>query len=303
MKTVSQEQWPALPFHDFESTAHLLHMGLQAIGKLKLMTPFEPEWANVPLWITSRGLTTGIIPYKEHAFSVDLDLIDHQLICQTSLGAISKFKLGSMSVAQFVEMIFDNLHRIDIDVRVNPKPQEVPNPISFNEDTKTRFYDGKLANAWWRILLKSDLIMQRYHALFTGKTQPIGFMWGTFDLRDARYNGQRVKPVGPNAGYLRRNAMDAAQIEAGWWSGNPAYQRAAYYSFTYPQPEGLEKVKLKPEAAHWDASLGEFILDYDDLRRSKTPEDDLLAFLHSTYQAGAELAGWDKNLIGLGRPV
>ena len=295
--------WPALPYNEFKSTAHLLHMGAQMIGKLKLYTPFEPHWGNVILWLTSRGLTTGPIPYNKMVFSVDIDLIDHQIIGAASTGRIFKFKLDTMSVAKFAENFFALLRNLQIDLKINMKPQEISDPIDFDKDTVECFYNKELANAWWRILLSSYRIMQRYHARFNGESPPIGLMWGTFDLRDARYNGMSVLTTGINSGYIRRNAMDEAQIEIGWWHGNESYPHAAYYSFTYPQPDKIEVANIKPDAARWDKTLGEFILDYDAIRKSTHPENDLFAFFESTYAAGAHCAHWDPKLNTIGEPV
>lgn len=297
------EPWPALPYDEFKSTAYLLHMGMQAIGKLKLTGPFEPHWANVALWMTGRGLTTGEIPYATGIFAVDVDLISHEVICTSSWGRISKFKLAPMSVAEFTKTLFKNLLNIGVEIAINQTPQEVTNPIAFDQDTDKRPYNAELANAWWRILVSSHRIMQRYHARFTGITPPIGLMWGTFDLRDARYVAEHVPTTGVNSGFIRRNAMNDAQVEVGWWAGNDVYPRPAYFSFMYPAPNGIEQAKIKPATAKWDPSLNEFILDYDDVRTSKHPEDDLLAFFESTYRAEAERAGWDPELIGPGIPA
>ena len=295
--------WPELPYKDFASTAYLLHMVTQVIGKLKLTTPFEPQWANVPLWINSRGLTSGLIPYHTGVFSIDIDLIAHKIIFTSSWQSMSGFKLDTMSVAEFTQSLFNLLSEAGIKMDINLMPQEVPNPIPFNKDTEQRTYNDLLANAWWRILVSSYRVMQQYHAKFNGKTPPIGFMWGTFDLRDARYQGVSVPTTGVNAEYIRRNAMNETQIETGWWSGNANYPRPAYYSFTYPQPKGIENSSIKPAAARWDNSLGLFVLDYDDVRQSKNPENTLYIFLESTYKAGSELAQWEKELVGTGKPV
>jgi hypothetical protein len=302
MPAVSSERWPALPYEAFAPTAYLLHMGVQAIGKLNLTRPFEPEWANVILYLTGRGLTSGLVPHHQGVFSVDIDLVSHEVRCATSWGRIGGFGLGPMSVAQFTGTLFATLRGVGVEAAVNPMPQEVPAPIPFDKDTAPRPYDRELAHAWWNILISSHRVMKRYHARFRGKTPPIGLMWGTLDLRDVRLNGAPASP-GPKAGYIRRNAMDAAQIEAGWWSGTPSYPRPAYYSFTYPEPKEIAQAKVQPAAARWEPSMGEFILDYDDLRQSKDPEADLLAFLESTYRAGAERAGWDPDLVGAGEPV
>ncbi len=296
------EPWPLLPYEEFNSTRYLLHMGLQVIGKLKLATPFEPHWSNVALGLTSQGLTTGPIPYGSGLFSVDIDFISHQVICSASWGNTSKFKLVPMSVAQFSSSLFDTLRSIGVFININLTPQEIPHPIPFNKDTQHRHYDQDLANAWWRILASTYRVLQRYHARFTGRTPFIGFMWGTFDLRDARYRGTSMRTKGENAGYIRRNAMDDAQVEAGWWPGDERYPRPAYFSFLYPEPKMIAEAKIKPKKGRWEKSLGEFILDYDDVRTSKDPEGDLLAFFESTYECEAEKAGWESELICSGKP-
>ena len=293
----SYEQWPALPYDKFKSTAHLIHMGLQMIGKLKLHTPFEPHWANLILLLTSRGFTTGPIPYQRGTFNIDIDLIKHQIIVTTSCDQTSKFPLTSMSVAQFNKKLFSILDNLQINLSINPLPQEIPSPIPFDQDTQERVYLKELANAWWCIILNSYAVMQRYHARFNGNTPPMGLMWGTLDLRDARYNGVVVPTTGINSGYIRRNAMNEAQIEIGWWHGNEIYPRAAYYSYTYPQPDNIEQAKIIPNMAHWEKKLGEFILDYDVMRNSNNPEKDLLDFFESSYQAGADYAHWNSDLF------
>ena len=237
------------------------------------------------------------------AYSVEIDLIQHQIICNTNWGQSAKFSIIPSSVAKLTDRLLKALHSVGIKVSVNPQPQEVPDPIPFNQDVELRPYDSLLANTWWRILVSSYLVMQLYHARFTGKTPSIGLMWGTFDLRDVRFNGATVPTTGNNAGYIRRNAMDAAQIEVGWWHGSAAYPQGAYYSFTYPQPKGIEKAAILPKAARWETSMAEFILDYDELRKSKDPAADLLLFFESTYQVGATKAGWDPKLIGAGKAL
>lgn len=294
-------QWPALPYDEFQDTGYFLHRCVQVIGKLKLTTPFEPHWANVPLWLTTRGLTTGPISYKGDAFSIDIDFFDHQIIFVTGT-TVEKLKLTSMSVAEFTEKFLKTLHKLNIQLSINLMPQEIPNPIALDKDTQQRTYNPTLAYTWWRILLSTYFVLERYHARFDGETPPIGLMWGTFDIRDARYNGVPVPTTGINAEYIRRNAMDEAQIEVGWWSGNPQYTRAAYYSFTYPQPEKIELAKIKPEKARWDKTLSLFVLDYDDLRQAKDPTNELFDFFESTYQVGANLGGWDSKLIVSGEP-
>lgn len=295
------DPWPQLSYRDFADTQHLLHMGLQMLGKLKLAEPFQPQWAEVPLWLTGRGLTTGPISHAGGAYEVTADFISHQVGCATSWGFSDHFKLGPMSVAKFVEFLFDLLDKASINVSLNLKPQEVPHALSYDQDKQNRPYDSALVNSWWRILLSTQRVMQVFRGRFKGKTQPIGLMWGTLDIRDVRYNGKPASP-GAKAGYIRRNAMNEELIEVGWWSGNSAYPKPAFYSFTYPQPEGMENARVTPSSSRWDSAMGEFLFDYDDLRNSKDPDGDLLSFFESTYNAGAERAGWGPSLVGSGRP-
>ena len=300
-RDASHDPWPALSYPDFSATQHLLHMGLQVLGKLKLTEPFEPQWAEVPLWLTSRGLTTGPLPYSGGAYEVMIDCISHRVMCTTSWDTSGSFDMGPMSVADFFEMLFDRLRKAGVNASINRKPQEVPNPIPFDQDKQQRAYEPGLVNRWWRILLSTQRVMQVFHGRFNGRTQPIGLMWGTMDIRDVRYNGKPASS-GEKADYIRRNAMNEELIEVGWWSGSAAYPRPAFYSFTYPQPAGIEQAKVSPLLSRWDGSMGEFILDYDDLRTSHDPDGDLLSFFESTYKAGAERAGWSPGLVGSGIP-
>ncbi|MBA2655069.1 MAG: hypothetical protein H0U71_08415 [Gammaproteobacteria bacterium] len=297
------DPWPAFAYEDFKPSAHLIHMLMQIIGKLKLITPFEPEWSNVGLWVTSQGITTGLLPYKHAGFSVDVNLIAHQVYCTTTWGETSSFNLSSMSVAELTTKVFICLKNLSIDLEISPKPQEVPHPILFHDDTESQAYDPAVINAWWRILVSTQRVMQQYHATFTGKTPSIALMWGTLDLREVRFNGKDVAPTGMNTGYIRRNAMDEQQVETGFWAGNEMYPHAAYYSFTYPQPQNIASVTIEPNQARWDDSLAEFILHYEDVYKSSDPDNTLLSFFESTYNEGAELAHWNPKLSGLGHPI
>ncbi len=297
------EPWPALPYQEFAATAHLLHMSLQVIGKLRLTAPFQPHWDHVSLLMTATGLTTGPIPYRDSEFMVDIDFINHQLRCKTAWGQEDGFALATRSVAEFTALFFATLKKVGIEITINTRPQEVANPIPFEQDTQQRPYDATLVNAWWRILLSSRQVMERYHARFLGRTPEIGFMWGTFDLRDVRYNGKPINNDSNQMGFITRNAMDAEMVEVGWWPGDATYPRPTYFSFTYPHPAGIENARIQPDNARWSPEKKEFILHYDDIRNNKNPDDDLLAFFETTYQAGAELGHWDPKLIGPGKPV
>src|SRR5262245_24603143 len=301
VQNVSFGPWPSLPYPDFSATQYLLHMGLQIVGKLKLTEPFQPQWAEVPLRLHGRGLTTGPIPHAGGAYEVTVDCISHQVRCVTSWDFAGHFDLMPMSVAEFLRLFFDLLRKAGVNVSINMMPQEVANPIPFNQDEQSRPYESALVNRWWRILLSTQRVLDVFHGRFKGKTQPIGLMWGTLDIRDVRYNGRPTSP-GESADYIRRNAMNEELVEIGWWSGSDTYPKPAFYSFTYPQPKGIEKTKISPANARWESQMGQFLFDYDDLRTAKNPDEDLLSFFESTYKAGAQCAGWEPTLVGSGRP-
>jgi hypothetical protein len=277
-------------------------MILQAVGKLKLAEPFQAQWAEVPLWLSARGLTTGPISHAGGVYEVRFDAVSHEIQWLASSGASGSLPLGPTSVAAFVDNFLDALRRAGIDAAITLMAQEVPDPIPFDQDTDQRPYDRDQVSAWWRILLGTQRVLQRFQGRFTGKAQPIGLMWGTFDIRLALYNGKPASPAA-NADFIRRNAMNAELMEMGWWPGDSAYPKPAFYAFTYPQPPAIENAPIVPNAARWNPGLGEFLLDYDDLRQSRDPDGDLLSFLESTYRAGAVTGGWDASLLGSGQPV
>lgn len=301
--TVNYEPWPALTAVEFNKTSHLLFMCIQAIGKLMLNRPFEPHWANLAMPLTSRGITTGMIPFHLGTFSVDIDFIDHVIICASSWGQIEKIKLHSMSVAELTSKIFASLNQINVNIKINQKPQEISNPINFDQDTIPRFYDEKAVNAWWRIMISTYRVLQIYHSRFYGISPYIGLYWGTLDLRDARYKGLHLSATQATSGYITRNSMDDAQVEVGWSCSNEKYPHPSFFAFSYPKPLGIEHEKIKPEGVKWISAINEFILDYDQLRKSKNPDSDLLLFFESYYQAVAKLDQWDPKLIVSGKPI
>ena len=293
--------WPSLSYPSFEPTQYLIHRVTQVLGKLKLAEPFQAQWAQVPLWLNARGLTTGAIPYAGGAYEVRADLIAHEVQWFASSGASGRVPLGPTSVAAFADTFLGQLRAAGIDAAINLMPQEVPDPIAFDQDTAQRPYDRDLVNAWWRILLSTHRVMHVFQSRFMGKMQPVGLMWGTLDIRAALYNGKPATPARTD-GFIRRNAMNAELMEMGWWSGDASYPKPAFYAFTYPQPAGIESASVGPDAARWDTSMGEFLLDYDDLLTSRQPDQDLLTFFETTYRAGATAAGWDAALLGSGHP-
>jgi hypothetical protein len=291
------EAWPALALDAWHDTYDTLHMWLQVVGKVKLeLCPFLNEWWEVALQLTARGLTTSTIPYARGAFEIAFDFLDHNLYVRTSDGALKALPLMPRSVADFYSEFLAALRAVGIDVNLNTKPQQFQNAIPFEEDQRHAAYDPDYVNRWWRILTKVGVVMEQYRAGFVGKSSPVQFYWGDFDLCVARFSGKPSKP--PNGANRRgRFTEDQENITSGFWPGGVKLPKPAFYSYTYPAPLGFKTAAVRPTAARFDAKLGEFALDYDDVRRSAAPEKMILEFLESTYEAGATLANWDRAAL------
>jgi len=300
---IEYEAWPELSAEAFNISSHLLFMGIQVVGKLMLHQPFQAHWSHLAMPLNSRGISTGIIPFNQGSFSVDFDFIDHVILVSSSWGKTGKIKLHSMSVSELTQTIMETLNKIGVDIKINLTPQEISNPINFDQDTAPRIYDEKTVNAWWRIMLSTYHVLLQHHSHFCGISPPIGLFWGTLDLRDARYKGLHLPPVQAMSGYIARNSMDDAQVEVGFSCSNEKYPYPSFFAFAYPCPKGLELEKMKPEGVKWVPSINEFILDYDQLRKSKNPEADLLLFFESYYQAVAKLDHWDPKFCVSGVPI
>jgi hypothetical protein len=303
MDELQHEPWPALTAATFEPTSHLLYMGLQVIGKLMLTKPFEPHWANLAMPLTSRGMTTGVIPYRTDTFSVDVDFIDHVVTINVSTGKRGQIKLQSMSVAELTERILHTLSQAGVDLIIDLNPQEMSNSIPFNDDIARRVYDEKVVNAWWRIMLSTYRVLLQYHAKFYGISPVVGLCWGTLDLRDARYKGLHLPVNKAASSYIGRNGMDDVQVEVGFSCNNENYPFPAFFGFAYPLPDELPNAGMKPDGVKWVAKASEFMLDYETLRQSKQPDVDLLVFFETFYQTVAKLAKWDPSLMVSGKPV
>lgn len=262
-------------------------------GKVRLeLCPFVNEWWEVALHVSARGLTTRTIPWRNGAFEIEFDFVEHNLYIRTNWGAIKALPLLPRSVADFYGEFMAALRALEIDVTINTMPQEVEQPIPFERDTQHASYDAETAHRWWRILTAVANVFEQYRARFRGKSSPVQFYWGSFDLNVARYNGKRAEPP-KTGGRIMRYAEDAQNVAAGFWPGGKSITSPAFYSYTYPEPDGFKTATARPAAAHYDTNLGEFVLLYDDVRSAASPEQMILDFLESTYQAGAKLAGWD----------
>jgi hypothetical protein len=294
-------EWPPLPYDEWRETRDTLHMYAQVIGKLRLaLSPFEPEWANVALYVTARGLTTSPMPVGLRAMDAELDLVDHVLVLRTSDGGIERRPLGG-PVADFYHDVMRALQRLDMDVAISVLPSEVTDPIPFPDDRTHETYDSGHANRFHRVLSMVDLVTKEHHAGFRGRTTPVQFFWGAFDLALFRFSGKPAKPR-PGAGIIERFGGVAEQICAGWWPGDHRFQHPAFYAYAYPPTPGLDRVPVRPPAAAWNASAGEFFLPYDAVRSQADPRQTILEFFRSTYDGAAKLLSWDSELTNVNTP-
>ncbi len=286
--------WPLLPYEEWRETRDTLHMYTQVIGKLRLaLSPFEPEWANVPLYLTARGLTTSPMAVGHRTLDAELDLIDHILLLRTSDGAIEQVPLGG-AVADFYTDVMGALARMRVEVAISVLPSEVPSPIPFPEDTTHKTYVAAHAARFFAVLSQVDTVLKQHRAKFHGRTTPVHFFWGTFDLAVVRYSGRPAAPQGQSV--IERLGSDAEEICAGWWPGDARVPYPAFYAYAYPKPAGIEGAPLEPEGARWTTEAGEFILPYDSVRTLPDPDSAVLAFLRTTYDGAAARMGWDPQL-------
>jgi hypothetical protein len=289
---MTEDQWPALPYEEWSATRATLHMYTQIIGKLRLaLSPFEPEWANVPLYLTARGLSTSPMPVGLRTIDAEFDFIDHELVLRASDGQVERRALGG-AVADFYRDVMAALRRMGVHAEISASPSEVTNPIPFAEDGTHATYEPDQVTRFFRALSLADVALKAHHARFRGRTTPVQFFWGTFDLALVRYSGRPVDPP-PGSGTIERFSGDAEEICAGWWPGDERHPFPAFYAYVFPQPAGIEEIPVEPRAASWNVAAGEFILRYEDVRIAGDPQRAVLDFLESTYRGGAALGGWD----------
>ncbi len=289
--------WPELRWEDWSATADTLHMWTQIVGKTRLaLSPLQAHWWNVPLYVSARGLSTSAMPYGADFLDIEFDFVNHQLLFRTSTGLSAYQPLRAQSVADFYTEYQKTLADLGVSVAIYATPVELGSPIPFAEDTTHASYDPDAAHHFWRILMRSDQIFQKFSSSFLGKISPVHFFWGSFDLAVTRFSG-RPAPPREGADAITREAYSHEVISAGFWPGNGGYGKAAFYCYAAPSPTGLDAATIQPAQAFFDRGLGEFILLYDDLRNSSSPDDSLLAFLQSTYDAAANLAQWDRTAL------
>lgn len=296
------ERWPELPYEAWSDTAATLHMWTQIVGKIRLArTPWINHSWHVTLYVTSRGLTTSAIPYGERTFQIDFDFIDHKLLLTTCDNESRVIPLRPQTTADFYASVMGALRELDLEVKFLARPNEVEKAIPFAEDREHASYDPDAVHRFWRALLQVDRVFREFRARFIGKCSPVHFFWGSFDLAVTRFSG-RAAPEHPGGfpnlpDHITREAYSHEVSSAGFWPGGGPMPYPIFYSYAYPVPEGFSEAKVRPEPAAWNAALGEFVLPYDDVRRAASPEEVLLEFLQTTYDAAARLGGWDMAAL------
>ena len=289
------ESWPSLPRESWKDTCATLHMWTQIVGKVRLaLTPRVNHWWNVPLYVSSRGLSTSTIPYGDRAFEIEFDFIDHKLDIRLSDGVTRELALKPRSVADFYHDFMAALRACGIEVEIWKMPVEVPDPIPFDADRIHAAYDPEYAHRFWRILLSVDSVCQEFRSRFIGKSSPVHFFWGSFDLAVTRFSGRRA-PERVGADSITREAYSHEVISGGFWPGGGEIRDAAFYCYAAPEPAGFAQQTVRPRAAFYHPNLKEFLLMYDEVRATPSPSQTLLEFLESTYEAGANLAKWDRQ--------
>ncbi len=294
----STDIWLPLPVAAWQDTYETLHLWTQIIGKIRLaLAPKINHWWHSTLYVTTRGLTTSTIPYGTRNFQVTFDFLNHQLLIETSDGTTRSIALAPRSVADFYGAVMSTLREIGIDVQIWTMPQEVAEPIPFEQDEQHAAYDPEAVQRFWQILVQADRIMTLFRSRYPGKCSPVHFFWGSFDLAVTRFSGRRAPehPGGvPNmADWVTREAYSHEVSSCGFWFGS-GLTEALFYAYAYPVPEGFKDYPIQPPEAFYSSDMQEFILPYDAVGQANDPDATVLAFLQSTYEAAANLGHWNR---------
>jgi hypothetical protein len=289
---------PPLPYEEWNATRVTLRLFIQIVGKIRLaLAPPKNHWWHVVLYVTPRGLTTGLMPSGAGAFAIDFDFVDHELVVRREDGRVEAITLrDGLSVATFYENLFALLARLGVDVEILAQSYGDPTPISFADDMNDASYDAGAVERFWRILSASAIVLEEFAGWFNGKTSPVHLFWHGMDLAVTRFSGRRA-PEPPTNNFVSHEAYTHEVISFGFWAGDESTRAPTYYSYTYPEPPGLAEQPLEPEAARWVALGGshQARIAYEDIRIAESPREALLSFLQSAYEAGARTAEWPMD--------
>ncbi len=293
--------WPELPLSEWKDTLATVHMWTQVVGKIRLkLTPLVNHWWNVPLYVTARGLTTSAMPYNDRLLQISFDFINHLLVIETTEGSTKTIDLRHCSVAEFYQETMAALESLKMPMTIWTTPVEVPDRIPFEEDQKHATYDPEYMQRCWRILVQTNKVLTKFRSRFIGKVSPVHFFWGAFDMAVTRFSGRPapLHPGVPNCGvFVMQEAYSHEVSSCGFWPGDGLVDNPAFYSYSYPEPQGFKEYAIQPREAYYHTGISEFLLPYDVVRSSSSPGEVLLSFLQSTYEAAATCSGWDRQAL------
>jgi hypothetical protein len=299
---LDRSPWPPFAYDEWRDTQATLHRWTQIVGKIRLVqTPWVNHSWHVPLYLTARGLTTSPIPYESRIFQIDFDFVDHQLRIQTLEGRTETLALAPRTVANFYQELFARLQSLGLHITIRTVPNEIPDATALDQDTEHSAYDPQQVTSFWHALAQSDRVFKVFRARFLGKSSPVHFFWGSFDLAVTRFSGRRAPPhpggIANLPDWVVRDAYSHEVSSCGFWTGGDACPRPVYYAYAYPEADGFRTAAVRPAAARYDSTFGEFMLPYDEVRTAASPDATLLDFVQSTYEAAANLGGWDRPAL------
>ncbi len=298
---MTTNSWPALPLAQWKDTYGTLHMWTQIVGKIRLaLAPLVNHWWNVTLYVTPRGLTTSAMPYNDRLIRIDFDFIDHIVLIETTDGSTKSISLRPRPVAEFYQEMMTSLGSLGMPVKIWTTPVEVPDRTPFENDHKHAAYDPEYAQRVWRIMAQASRVFTEFRSLFIGKVSPIHFFWGSFDLAVTRFSGRTAPshPGVPNCGrFVAVEAYSHEVSSCGFWPGGGPVNEPAFYAYAYPEPQGFKDYPVKPQEAFYHTGMGEFLLPYDVVRNAKSPDEVLLSFMQTTYEAAATCAKWERRAL------
>lgn len=290
------ESWPSLPLAEWRDTCDTLHMWMQIVGKVRMeLSPHRNHWWSTTLYVSSHGLTTSPIPFPGGIFEMEFDFLASRLDVRTSGGKALFVPLKPRTVADFYAEVMSHLNSLGINIKINPIPQEFPNPIPFPDDRTHAFYDPEYARRFWHVLIQADRLLKEYQSDWMGKASPVHLFWGSMDICATRFSGRRA-PERPGADHMTREAYSHECISVGFWPGGGPVEDAAFYAYTAPAPPGYGS-PVQPATAAFNRDWNEYLLMYEDVRTAPDPDQAVLDFFRSTYAVGADLAGWDRNTL------
>ena len=290
--------WPALPYESWQPTRDTLHCHTQVLGKLAVaLARPEPQLQHTALRLTARGWETLPLPALDGsgALVVTVDLHTYETVVEHSDGRTRRIALTpDRAVGVVTREVLAAVGELVGPVTINPTPQETTWSTPLDEDTEHATFDTAQVDAYFEAATQAALVLAEIRAPYRGRSTPVNAWWGAFDISVGLFSGRPAEPTSDD--FIMRNSGDAEQVAVGWWPGDGRYPRAAFFAYAYPAPDGVSDATLSPAAAHWDATLGEFILDWDDVREAPDPYGAALEFARSAVRHGCEVCGWDPKL-------